>query len=128
MDLITVECEEKGQAVIQLRGQRLCCTVPGSADSESVSPVELMVASLGACIAVMIDGYCRTHGYLDGRAAVCLTQQMGDEPRRVTAVTVDVELPRDFPEEKREVVRRLIDKCPVHSTFVHPPRIDLEIV
>jgi uncharacterized OsmC-like protein len=87
-----------------------------------------MVASLGACIAVMIDGYCRTHGYLDGRAAVCLTQQMGDEPRRVTAVTVDVELPRDFPEEKREVVRRLIDKCPVHSTFVHPPRIDLEIV
>lgn len=128
MDLITVQCEEKGAALIQLRGRTIRCVVSEVVADGTVSPVELMVSALGACIAVMVDGYCRAHGYLDGRTTVSLTQQLGGEPRRVTVITVDVELPRDFPEEKREVIRRLIDKCPVHNSLVDSPRIDLEIV
>ncbi len=128
MELITVQCEEKGAAVISLRGRQIHCAIPELIGEEAVSPVDMMVSSLGACIGIMVDGYCRSHGYLDGRATVCLTQQMGGEPRRVTGITIDVELPRDFPVGKRDIINRLVEKCPVHSTLLHPPQIDLEIL
>jgi putative redox protein len=93
-----------------------------------LSPIEMFAASLGSCVLLMVDAYCQKHGYTDGDAAVHLTYELGDHPRRITAVTMDLELPRDVPEEKKEAVRRVAETCPVHRTLEIKPRIDLEIL
>jgi uncharacterized OsmC-like protein len=89
--------------------------------------VELLAGSLGACIAMMLQSYCDRHGYTDGDVGVSLTVEMADSPKRGGGLVVDVELPADVPEDKREVIRRLADLCPVHETLRHPPRMDIEI-
>ena len=99
----------------------------GGAD-RGMSPVELMAGSLGTCIAVMVQTYCDTHGYTEGSVGASMTLEMADNPKRVSGVVIDLELPRDFPEEKKPVVHRLAELCPVHQTLSRMPAVDLEIV
>ena len=91
------------------------------------SPVELLAGSLGTCIAMMVQSYCQRHGY-EGDVDVSLTLELADKPKRIAGIVVDVELPSSVPEDKRDVIRRMAERCPVHETLKDPPRVDIEIV
>ena len=92
------------------------------------SPSEILVGSLGACIAIMVQRYCDECGYKDGEVSASMTYELADNPKRVGAITVDLEIPRDVPEEKHEAIRRIAHACPIHGTFEVKPTIDLEII
>jgi uncharacterized OsmC-like protein len=92
------------------------------------SPSEFLVGSLGACIAIMVQRYCDRHNYNDGEVSVSMTYELADDPRRVGAITVDLEIPHDVPEDKYPMVKRIAEACPIHGTLIKPPAIDLEIV
>jgi putative redox protein len=92
------------------------------------SPSELLVGSLGACIAMMVQSYCDRHGYRDGEVSVSMTYELADKPKRVGAVTVDLEIPRDVPEERKKAVRNIAEACAIHGTLNRAPAVDLEIV
>ena len=129
MDLITVTRKEGREFNIRVRGHELGSDLSekdGGRD-QGPSPVELLAGSLGACIAMMVQGYCDRHGYTDGDVGVSLTLELADAPKRVGGIVVDVELPKDVPEDKKDVVRRIAARCPVHETLRNPPRLDIEI-
>ena len=129
MDLITVTRKEGLEFNIRVRGHELGSDLSekdGGRD-QGPSPVELLAGSLGACIAMMVQGYCDRHGYTDGDVGVSLTLELTDAPKRVGGIVVDVELPKDVPEDKKDVVRRIAARCPVHETLRNPPRLDIEI-
>ena len=88
--------------------------------------MELLAGSLGACIAMMVQSYCQRHGY-EGDVGVSLTAELTDRPKRVGGFIVDVELPEGVPEEKKDAIRRMAERCPVHETLRNPPRVDLDI-
>jgi putative redox protein len=130
MDLITIERKAGKAFELKVRGHTLTIDMSkeeGGAD-EGMNPVELLASSLGACIAIMVQTYCDTHGYTDGNVAASLTLQIADDPKRVGNVVIDLELPKDFPEDKRSVVERLAELCPVHETLKQMPTVDLDIV
>ena len=93
-----------------------------------MAPAEMLAGSLGACVAMMVQGYCDACGYTDGDVAVCVTLEMADSPKRVGGFAIDVELPGGIPKEKMDAVRRVAELCPVHATLAHPPRIDVDFV
>ena len=128
MDLIAVT--RKGASAFEFRVRRHAVTLDmteteGGRDA-GPRPVEMMAGSLGACIAIMVQRYCDARGYKDGDVAVHLTTEMADDPKRVGAFVVDLQLPKDVPEEKRAAIRRVVDLCPVHATMARAPRLDLE--
>jgi uncharacterized OsmC-like protein len=53
--------------------------------------------------------------------------ELADSPKRVAGFVVDVELPNGVPEDRKEAVRRMIERCPVHETLRNPPRVDIDI-
>ncbi len=128
MDLITVDREKERQFRVKVRGHDVLTDMPAGDGGQGAgfSPVEMLAGSLGACIAMIVQGYCNTHGYFDGDVAVSVALEMGENPKRVSAVAVDVELPEGFPEEKIDVVRRVAELCPVHETLKNPPQVDVE--
>ena len=128
MDLITVTRQDNLEFKIGVRGHGVTSDMSekeGGRDA-GPSPVELLAGSLGTCIAMMVQGYCRRHGY-DGDVEVSLTLELADGPKRVGGIVVDVELPETVPEDKREVIKRVAELCPVHETFRNPPRVDIDI-
>ena len=129
MDLIAVERKDGFQFAIKVRGHDLTSDMSekdGGRD-RGPSPVELLTGSLGACIAMIVQGYCQTHGY-EGDVGVSLTMELADKPKRISRIVADVEVPDSVPEEKREAIRRVAAKCPIHETFLSPPALDIEIV
>jgi len=129
MDLITVTREAGLQFKIHVRGHVVTADMSAKEGGQDAgpSPVELLAGSLGACIGMMVQSYCQRHGYTDGDVDVSLTLELADTPKRVGGIVVDVELPKDVPEDKIEVIRRMAERCPVHETLRDPPRVDIDI-
>jgi uncharacterized OsmC-like protein len=76
----------------------------------------------------MVQTYCDTHGYTDGDVSASLTLEIADDPKRIGTVVIDLELPNDFPEDKKSAVKRIAALCPVHETLKQMPTVDLEVV
>jgi putative redox protein len=130
MDLISITRREGKAFEARVRGHALTIDMSeeeGGAD-QGMNPVELLASSLGACIAIMTQTYCDSHGYTDGEVSASLTIEIADEPKRVGTVVIDLELPNDFPEEKKSAVKRIAELCPVHETLKQMPTVDLEII
>ena len=130
MDLITISRKAGKSFELRVRGHAVTVDMSkeeGGAD-DGMNPVELLSGSLAACIAIMVQTYCDTHGYKDGDVAASLTLQIADDPKRVGNIVIDLELPKDFPEDKKSAVKRLAELCPVHETLKQMPEVDLEIV
>jgi putative redox protein len=128
MDLITITRKDSGEFTIGVRSHEVSSdmSVQDGGRDAAPSPVELLAGSLGACIAMMAQRYCDRHGY-EGGVGVSMTLELADSPKRVDGFVVDVELPEGFPEDKKDAVRRMIERCPVHETLRNPPRIDVDI-
>ena len=128
MDLISITRKAGSQFGIRVRGHDVISdmsTADGGQDA-GPSPVELLGGSLGACIGMMVQSYCQRHGY-DGDVEVSLTLEMADSPKRIGGIVVDVEVPDGVPEDKKDVIRRMAEKCPIHETLKDPPRVDIDI-
>ena len=129
MDLITIDRKADSAFTMSVRGHEVTSDMSekdGGQDT-APSPVELLAGSLGTCIAMMVDRYCQRHGYTDGDVSVSLTLELADSPKRVGGITIDVELPKGVPEDKKEVILRMAERCPVHETLRNPPRLDIDI-
>jgi uncharacterized OsmC-like protein len=130
MDLISIDRREGKAFEIRVRGHTLTVDMSkeeGGVD-EGMNPVELLASSLGVCICIMVQTYCDSHGYTDGDVAASLTLQIAADPKRVGNIVIDLELPSDFPEDKKSAVKRLAELCPVHETLKQMPTVDLEIL
>jgi uncharacterized OsmC-like protein len=128
MDLISVSRKEGKAFELRVRGHALTVDMSkeeGGSD-KGLNPVELLAGSLGACIAIMVQTYCDRHGY--GDVSASLTLELADDPKRVGSIVIDLELPKDFPEDRKPAVKRLAELCPVHETLQHMPTVDLEII
>ena len=130
MDLISVTRQGNLEFNIHVRGRDVVSdmSVEDGGRAEGFTPAELLAGSLGACIAMMVQSYCDRQGYTDGDVGVDLTLELADDPKRVGAIVVDVELPNGFPEDRMDAVRRIAEKCSVHETLTHPPRVDVDFV
>ena len=129
MDLMTVASEEGRGFTIRVRGHEVPCDYSeqdGGRD-EGPSPVELLAGSLGACIGMMVETYCRRHGY-EGDIDVSLTIELADKPKRIGNIVVDLEVPQSVPEDRKQAIRRMAERCPIHTTLKSPPGIDIDVV
>jgi len=129
MDLITVTRKDGLEFNIRIRGHDVTSDMSakdGGRD-RGPSPVELLAGSLGTCIAMMVQGYCQSHGY-DGDVGVSLTMELADKPKRIGHIVVDLEIPDSVPEEKKKAIMRVAQRCPIHETLKSPPDLDIEIV
>jgi putative redox protein len=128
MDLITVRRKDGFAFDIRVRGHQLTCDLSekDGGQDRGPSPAELLAASLGACTAMMIQGYCQGHGH-EGDVGVSLTIELANDPKRVGSIVIDVELPAAVPKDKLDVIRRVAEHCPVHQTLNNPPQMDIDI-
>lgn len=129
MSLISISRKAGLEFDIQVRAHSFSCdlSVEDGGGGLGPSPSELLVGSLGVCIAIMVQRYCDRHGYTDGEVSASMTYELADDPKRIGAITIDLEIPKDVPEGKHDAIRRIAEACPIHGTLLKPPVMDLEI-
>jgi putative redox protein len=83
---------------------------------EGPSPQELLAASLASCTAITIEMYAQRKGWKIGD----ITVDVDYEPAQrgsPTKFAMNVQLPKELPEEQRERLMQIAAKCPVHRTL-----------
>lgn len=129
MDLITVTREEGLRFSIHIRDHVMTTdmSVKDGGEDGGPAPVEIMGASMGACLATLVQAYCDARGYTDGDVGVSLTIEMVDNPNRVGGFVADVELPKDVPEKDKEKLKKMCLRLPIPASLRAEPRVDIEM-
>ena len=130
MDLITINRNGNGNFNIRIRDHVFATDmgVEEGGQDRGPSPVEILGAAAGACLATMVQAYCDARGYSNGDVSVSLTMEMVENPNRVAGLVLDVELPRDVPEGEKEKLKKMALRMPVPATLRGEPRVDIEML
>lgn len=115
---------------IRVRDHRVLVDQPadlGGAD-RALTPTELFVGSLAACVAFYAGRYLSRHGFdRDGLEVRAGFDMATDRPARVAAIRVTVRVPDDFPAERRAALAAVASHCTVHNTLTTQPNVTVAV-
>jgi putative redox protein len=96
-------------------------------DDAAPSPLELLGASLAACVALYVNRFCASEGIRAEDLAVEVQPFWREGPGRIGRYAVKVHLPEEISPELRERLLEVAASCPVHATLTHAPEISVEL-
>jgi putative redox protein len=80
------------------------------------SPQELLAASLASCTAITMEMYAQRKGWDIGDVSVHVDYEPAQRGSP-TRFRMEVNLPKELPEEQRERLMQIGAKCPVHRVL-----------
>jgi putative redox protein len=103
---------------VAIRDHRLTADEPrahGGEDS-GPSPQELLAGSLASCTAITMEMYAERKGWDVGE----ITVDVDYEPAQrgsPTRFVMQVQMPKELPEDQRDRLMQIAAKCPVHRAL-----------
>lgn len=92
------------------------------------SPFEYFLASIGTCAGIYVLGFCQNRKIPTEH--ITLVQRMDHEKKGdkvfLKKITVEIEIPQDFPEKYRNALIKVADQCAVKKAIMNPPEIEVK--
>jgi len=113
----------------QIRSHRVVVDQPvraGGADS-GPSPIELLGASLGTCVALYVQQFLHARELPYDGLRVEVEQQGATNPARIARFIVRVLLPTELPDHYAAMLERVAQSCPAHNTLAHGAEVSVLI-
>lgn len=95
-------------------------------DATAPSPFTLFLTSIGACAAYYVQSFCRKRDIPINDIRVIQRNDVAASGM-VERITLEVELPDDFPARYRDAVLRSAEQCTVKRHLEHPPTVTIQI-
>lgn len=113
----------------QIRSHRVLVDQPvhGGGDDAGPAPLELLGASLGTCVALYVQQFCRVRGLPYEGLRVLVETQGAANPNRIGRFALRVVLPTELPEQYAEMLERVARSCPAHNTLAHGAEVSIQI-
>jgi len=95
-------------------------------DDSGPDPFTLFLTSLVTCAGFYVAAFCNARQI--STEGIRLVQRTESDPKtkRLTRVSIAIELPAAFPDEQRDAVVRAAATCKVKKTLASPP--DIEVI
>lgn len=102
MEMI-ITMDGKAQVNASFKGQIIKTDQPieGGGDNSAPAPFDFFLASIGTCAGIYVKSFCDKRGI--STKDIRIVQTMGIDPvkRMVGSITLDIQLPADFPKSIR---------------------------
>jgi ribosomal protein S12 methylthiotransferase accessory factor len=94
-------------------------------EGSAPEPFTLFLASLATCAGIYVVGFCRARDI--PTKDIRLIERTESDPKtgRLLRVSLEVQVPVDFPAEYRDAVARAAAACKVKKTLADPPTFDV---
>lgn len=102
--------------------------VPSGGVDSGATPLELLGAALGSCIALYVQQFCEVRDLPYAGMKVEVRQKNEKSPNRVGEFSVKVMFPDELPEQYLSVLERVVQSCPVHNTLLAGAPVSVEIL
>ena len=114
---------------IQVRSHEILVdqTLRGGGSDSAPTPIELLGAALGSCIAYYVRQFLKTREMPTEGLRVEVVQHKGSNPSRVEQFITRVILPEGIEDHYIPIIERVIETCPAHNTLKMGAQIDVSI-
>lgn len=103
--------------------------VKAGGDGAAPAPFTLFLASIGTCAGIYVLSFCKQRGLsTDGIRIVQRLEPSATKPGMVGKITLDIEVPADFPEKYYDALVRAADQCAVKKHLENPPEFAVKTV
>ena len=93
-------------------------------DGSAPEPLDLFFASIGACTASAILGFCRSREIDTDEIRVTASFTTDESGERVEKISHQVHLPETFPAKYVKAIARIAGTCSVKRYLADPPEIE----
>ena len=127
---VKIRCETVDRHVIEARGHRAVTDQPkdGSGTDVGMTPTEMLLGSLGACVSLYAASYCRNHGLpYEGIEVEVISETAEDAPSRIGSIRLRLKMPAPVPERLVPGLLSTARRCYIHHTLTHPPQIKVDL-
>ena len=94
---------------------------------EVMTPPELMLASLGSCAGYYAVDYLKRQNIAVDGTRVRVTAEKAKNPARLDDFKIEVEVPVELTEEHAKGLEDAVNRCLIHNTLTHTPKIELAV-
>lgn len=114
---------------VRARGHEIVCdqTTEDGGQNAGMSPPELLLASLGSCVAFYALQYLKARNLAQTGLEVAITAEKMQRPGRLANFRLNVKCPIDLTAEQSEALMRSVRHCTIHNTLQSAPDIQIEI-
>jgi putative redox protein len=129
MPTLWVTHDEDDRFTVSVRNHELAVDQP-SADGghdAGLSPVEMFVAGIAACVGHYARRYLHLHGLTEDPLAVSAHWTLAEHPARIGSMHFDLTLPADVSAERRNAAIAVAYHCTLHNTLNQPPDISIGV-
>ncbi|UCB45879.1 MAG: OsmC family protein [Spirochaetota bacterium] len=102
-------------------------SVTNGGEGKSPAPFDLFLGSLGTCAGFYVLSFCQERDIPTKDISLLLTTQRDTESRMINKITIDINLPDDFPDKYKNAVRQAADLCAVKKHILHAPEFEIKI-
>jgi len=95
-------------------------------EGSAPSPFDLFLASIGTCSAYYVLAFCKERKISTENTAVILTTEKNPQTKRVKKISLEINLPPEFPEKYKNAVLKAVDNCTVKKHILNAPIFDVK--
>lgn len=91
------------------------------------APFDLFLASLATCAGFYVITFCQKRGISTESASVVMKTEKNPESKRIEKISIEIQLPPEFPEKYKSAVIKAVDACTVKLHILNPPQFETEV-
>ena len=102
--------------------------VHAGGDGSAPQPFDLFLASIGTCAGIYVVFFCEKRDIPLDNIRVVQRMERDPEKKMISKITIDIEVPPDFPEKYKGALIKAVDLCTVKRHMFDPPEFDIKTV
>jgi ribosomal protein S12 methylthiotransferase accessory factor len=89
------------------------------------APFDLFLASIATCAGYYVLAFCNKRGISTEKASVVMRTSRGTETKMIEKISIEIQLPPEFPEKYKNAVIKAVDGCSVKIHILNPPAFEV---
>ncbi|MBF0587271.1 OsmC family protein [Prosthecochloris sp. N3] len=94
-------------------------------EGSAPEPFMLFLASIGTCAGIYVYSFCQERGIPTDNIRILQKHEKRPEGKGIGKITIEIEVPADFPEKYRPVLIKSANLCAVKKHIQNAPEFDV---
>ncbi len=96
-------------------------------DGSAPAPFDLFISSIGTCVGIFVLSFLQERDIPYKDTQIILKTELNQETHMIGKISIDINLPKDFPDKYRNAVKSAADLCSVKKHLMNPPLFDINV-
>lgn len=93
-------------------------------EGSAPAPFDLFLASIATCAGYYMLAFCQKRGIPTEKASVLMSTEKNPEAKMIEKISLQLQLPPEFPEKYEKAIIRSVDACSVKAHIQKAPSFE----